>query len=264
MEWKTRLCCRAAWRNARYSKRAKFSWQNGECIWRVAFRIRGSSLELRVRDRILKPSIAERLKSQWERNRKACAWLSLLVFVPIALVISIRYGTDTRFSLLMQDTLAIGGLPPYAGMLSQLGLMAWAASLGMLMLALSSIGSRPSDDGERGLLKGLAIFTMVWLFDDAFMLHESVFPDWGAPELLVYGIYLSGFCVFLVICCRRILDTDFMFFGLSLACFACSLLFDVTNWPGKGHYLLEDGSKFMGIASWTTYCWSVSRNYMRS
>lgn len=101
--------------------------------------------------------------------------------------------------------------------------------------------------------------TLLLLLDDAFLLHESVFPSFGIPEKLVYFTYMCAVAFYLTVFYKIIFRTEFIYLTLSFLFLGLSIALDVIVPDTSSDYLLEDGLKFLGLVSWMLYFWSVAR-----
>ena len=174
----------------------------------------------------------------------------LALLVPIA--VRLRWGIPTE--IFMRDVATLTNVPPYTGLFSSLGILMWtaAATLCLFLAACrSGVGQTP-----RAFWTYAGILTAALLADDLFLLHEVVFPyHLGVPEPLVYVAYGVLAVGFLVAFRRVILRTEFVLLALALAWFAASLTVDRWGhlWLPRGFFLVEDGFKLLGIASWLLY-----------
>jgi hypothetical protein len=102
------------------------------------------------------------------------------------------------------------------------------------------------------LISGL--FTLLLAFDDLYLLHEEVFPQYfHIPDYIVLSGYavLGGAYIFLFH--REILKTNFLTFILAFAFFWLSFYLDDRYEPERNPFLAEDVSKFLGIVTWCMY-----------
>ncbi|MEM9740407.1 MAG: hypothetical protein AAF829_11105 [Pseudomonadota bacterium] len=155
---------------------------------------------------------------------------------------------------LYMDSKAVGELRGsccnvYDGAISNLGLMLWAGTAAIALFVATMSAAR----GRNYLVEGSAFFlSTVLLLDDAFMLHEHVFPRIGIPQtLVIVGLgtltlaYLSLAFKRLIGCRQRWLLV------LSLMMFATSVLVDqILHTNSTIIIVLEDGPKFIGIVCW--------------
>lgn len=152
------------------------------------------------------------------------------------------------------DPAAVGGHPIYIGFLSQAGLFLWSAAAAICLFTASTLSRHQRLFDTRRFLFASGLLTVLLGLDDAFLLHESLFPRLGVPEKIVYSGYAAVVLVWLVRFRAAIRHSEYGVLGLALACFGTSLTLDVLE-PAVGldRFLFEDGAKFAGIVSWLTY-----------
>lgn len=217
-----------------------------------AFRIRDS---LRFQSRHSARTIAKLL---------AVAALLLASLLALGLVAGIPLADLTRDP---QDILAA---PWHTGVLSNLGIVLWAAAAGICLFTAAVRDAPRNDDGRRVtrflLLAGL--ITVALLLDDLFQLHRQLLP--GQPllsRLLTLGL-AAGLIGFWLLHNRRIIArTENLLLLVALAAFSVSVLIDTTarmlapdlvaaaglNRGETLYFLVEDGAKFIGILFWLAY-----------
>lgn len=175
----------------------------------------------------------------------------------IGLVLYIHASADVSMGTLTRDPLS--GKPAYLGLLSQVGILAWAAGAAVSLAAASALRGTP-----RGrFLLGAGALSVVLCIDDAFLLHDEVLPLIGVPEGFIYVAYIGLIVVFLVTFRRHILQTQYAVLMLALAFLALSMVCDAWGLPWLDPYLLEDGAKFVGITLWTAYLCTDAESALR-
>jgi hypothetical protein len=108
------------------------------------------------------------------------------------------------------------------------------------------------------------ILTLVLLFDDVFLLHESVFGEYlHVRQRYVVLFYVVLVVSFLMLNRQVILPSEYWILGISLLIFGVSLFFDNVDLyklePFKAlitrsrSTVLEDAPKLAGIATWLLY-----------
>lgn len=197
--------------------------------------------------------------------------LLLVVIVPAVAVlaamaaVSVRHGVD--FTLMTSDLAAIAHVHPLSGVLSNLGILLWCAAASISLFA--AIVLRSSGAGQRsrfllfsGLLSGYL------LLDDFFLFHENL-ALWylGLSETIVLALLGAALAVYLVAYRRVIEQTAYPVLLVSLGFFAFSVFLDVVvkEWLwrlGHWYFLLEDGSKWLGIACWLSYHAQVAHGFI--
>ena len=138
------------------------------------------------------------------------------------------------------------------GFISQLGILIWtttAASClfgGLVMAMNGSSKDLFSFAITAGLLTG-------WLgIDDAFLLHEKVFPAVGIPQFVVLIVYCLTTLLYLIASWKILVRSDLVLLAAAGSAFVASVAIDVVlktpNWV-----VLEDSFKFFGICCWASF-----------
>lgn len=150
----------------------------------------------------------------------------------------------------------------YIGFLSQIGIFFWAASASVCLFSawLCSFGTSSVEAGKFFFYSGL-LFLLLGL-DDVFLLHEHFFPFLGVPEHVVYFGYEALVLLYLLRFHRFILGSEFVLLGLSLSCFALSVLVDWLEPEWLDIFLVEDGTKLIGIVGWMAYFFLTCYRYI--
>jgi hypothetical protein len=141
------------------------------------------------------------------------------------------------------------------GFASNLGVLYWAAAAACCALAAAVLRHGPTSRAKVRMLVSAALFTGFLCIDDLFMLHESVFPRLGLPQLVTFGSYGLIALAYLVVNWRLIRDEELPLFLASVGFLAFSVAVDLHGHNGGQLWLLilEEGSKLMGVAGWCTY-----------
>lgn len=174
-------------------------------------------------------------------------------FIGIALLLHAWKGVPVHE--LTMDPSAIMDGPPYLGFFSQVGILLWAATAAICILAATLVSQSGGGRVDAQFLYASGMLTIVLGIDDAFMLHEYVFPALGIAQelvLLAYGIFVL---VYLFKFRQKILRTQYILLAMAFFFFALSIAGDqhLIALPGVDSYLLEDGAKLAGIISWLAY-----------
>ncbi|GAA0870096.1 hypothetical protein GCM10009116_19320 [Brevundimonas basaltis] len=139
----------------------------------------------------------------------------------------------------------------YYGAVSQLGVMAWFLTAGVLLLAALCVAT---SGGRCGLLAFAAVFSTLLGADDGLLLHESMLPGIGVPQFVVVGIYGLIALAYAWLQRHRMMMLDGAFLLLAFTLFALSLGIDQVLHTTDGHVVaVEDGLKFVGIVSWLAF-----------
>ena len=156
-----------------------------------------------------------------------------------------------------RDVASLADLPFYTGAVSTLGLLLWSATAAVCFFTYSLLRANP--DAPLGRYIGIGGgLTMLLLLDDAYLLHEQVFPRYlGVPQSLVVVAYPVLGLLFAWTYRYVLARTHYLLFLLSVTAFAVSIGADFVMYrflPETGALMLvEDGSKLVGIVGWAVY-----------
>ena len=192
----------------------------------------------------------------------------LFLYLPIVLFFVLlssisRASGDITLSYFTRDISAIGGLPFYAGMVSQIGGLFWSATLAICLFTYILLRRQDSKSSRQFLLHA-ALLTAVLMLDDFFLFHEDIGPDYlhiGEKTIVFFYLLLCiGFLLFNI---REVLSSEFVILGAALALFGMSIFIDAVDLDEIDLYerlindqleiFLEDGFKFVGVATWLAY-----------
>jgi len=185
---------------------------------------------------------------------------SLLIIATVALAaVYMQVPVDN----LTRDPTAIAELPPFYGILSNLGILLWCTSAVTCLFVWVFLRHIPDGQPSTFLLCS-GLLTSMLLFDDLFLFHEVLARQYvGLDEIVVYIIYACVLVLYMSVFWRTILHTEYVLLLSAGAFFAISLLLDVTALGlGSWGYLVEDGSKFLGIAGWCGYYVRTSYQFL--
>lgn len=168
----------------------------------------------------------------------------------LSVVLAFHSWHGIPIAQLTRDPSAAAGMPPYTGLLSQIGIFFWGASSVICIFAATLVPPNKEKANFKRFLFFSGLFSLALWLDDAFLLHEEFLPLLGIPDITVYMAYATFMLLYLMKFYRIILRTRFILLGIALLLFSASIMVDVV--PG-GTHLIEDGTKFAGIVSWTCY-----------
>ena len=191
--------------------------------------------------------------------RAALWWVGPLAGLLVVACVVARMS-DVGIAALTHDPNSLRGVPFYAGLLSNVGVMLWAATAGVCFFAAGL--ARRRQRGQRWFFLLGGLLTTLLLLDDLFMLHQDVFAGmFGIPEPLTYFAYAAVAAGFLLAFRRRILAGEFVPLAAALALFGVSVALDVVlpAWE-----LLEDGAKLLGIGCWSAYFVTTAARDLRT
>jgi hypothetical protein len=184
----------------------------------------------------------------------------------VALVALARAVGDVPVHYLTRDIAALAGLHPFFGVMSNLGLMLWAASAAVSLLTVLVLTK--SGAGGRAFFLASGALSLWLLLDDAFLFHEDLAPKHlgVSTELVLAGLGVAVIA-WLAAFRHAILAAGPFFLVLSLGMFALSLGVDFasdffpedeaeTSW----RIFYEDAPKWLGIVFWLAFHVTASVN----
>jgi hypothetical protein len=184
--------------------------------------------------------------------------LYIPVFGLMFLVLLAQLWAGLPAEILTRDPLAVYDAPPYVGLISNLGILLWSATAGVCLFCAARV-RRTKSNGLYHFFFISGLLSVLLCLDDLFLAHEDLWPrllgTGEGPIIAFYGV-LAG--IYLWSFRDLILRTEYLLLGLSFAGLGFSILFDLL--PDldpalilPGQYLLEDGSKLLGIVTWLAY-----------
>jgi hypothetical protein len=180
-------------------------------------------------------------------------------FIPIAILLLLHYSSNIPIEQLTKDPVSVGKMPAYTGFLSQVGIFFWAASVTLCFFNASLLWNQSHLHRLKRFFLNAGLLSLLLGLDDAFLLHEAVFPAWGISEKVVLLCY-GGLVVFYLFSSSSVIrQTDYSLLGVALFCFGISVAIDGAYRLVGNQYLLEDGAKLIGIVSWLMYFFQVGR-----
>jgi cellulose synthase/poly-beta-1,6-N-acetylglucosamine synthase-like glycosyltransferase len=188
------------------------------------------------------------------REQVASIWLSIIVAltvsaIPIILAVAIHVWKGTDYGNLTRDPVVVAEVPIWTGFISQIGILLWAAAATVCLFCSTVLTGTPESSRNRLFFLASGALTLLLGLDDAFLLHEEVFPRLGVSEHAVYATYVGAVMFYLVAFRSLIMDSEFLLLGIALLGFALSVLSDLIAGP----FLFEDGVKLLGIVTWLMY-----------
>lgn len=179
--------------------------------------------------------------------------LATVVVLGIALLLGRRAGV--WLATLTRDPTQAAGVPFYYGLLSNLGVVLWAACAAIALFA----ATRLPPGRDRSRLGGLGAVTAVLVLDDLLMIHDEVMPVYlGIPEEAVEVVYLLLLATWALRFAPDLLRPPLLLLVLALGCFGVSVLVEYLPRSVLTTHLVEDGAKLLGVANWSAYLlWSV-------
>ena len=206
------------------------------------------------------------IRAQFSRNVIPLLVGCIVGLLAIAGVWLISSVTGVDLSDLTRDAVAVVDTHLYVGALSTTGLMLWAATAGICLLGARALSCSTGRRETVWFLFSAGLLTALLGLDDAFLLHERVFPTYlGLPQKGVYLCYIGMILGFLLFFFEKILRTDFVLLGVSLVFMAMSVGMDEFIIYSRFETFVEDSCKFVGIVFWLIYFgWTTNKMVTRS
>lgn len=165
---------------------------------------------------------------------------------------------------LFLDPAYISGEPWYTGVLSDLGVLGWAAAT-VTALWGAWVAAQTGRPTAARFLRAAALVSAVLLADDLFQLHADVLRFMGLPKAVRQLVIVLPAVVWLVRYAADIARTRWVVLVGALTGFGASLLVDGLAPPGSTVGLfVEDSAKLLGVLAWTQYMVLTSLDIMRS
>ncbi|MEA2573818.1 MAG: hypothetical protein QOH93_1116 [Chloroflexia bacterium] len=177
----------------------------------------------------------------------------------LAAVVAASLTTNVPAAYFLRDPAGTLHVPSYIGLVSNLGVLLWCASATVCFFASVVLRKLGHAKQWSSFFMASGLLTTVLMIDDLFMVHENVSEiNWRLNEKAIYILYAGMFLIFLGKFWKAIASTEFLLLVLALGLLGTSMLFDQLNDPYAENVsairlLIEDGSKFLGIATWLVY-----------
>jgi len=197
----------------------------------------------------------------------ASSWLSraFRLFLPAGFLLAgialASHVSGVHPGDLTRDPTAVLQASPFTGLLSNLGVLLWCAAAAIASFTATVLRCRAASRDEIAFFASAAGITAVLLIDDLFRLHDYIFPfTLHIRGEVFYAVYFLASCAFLGRFRGYLMNSGnldqlvlaLVFLGLSSGLDA---FFDSGR---PWHFLLEDGLKFLGIVSWTSFVTGAS------
>jgi hypothetical protein len=164
--------------------------------------------------------------SVFEQSRRQWATL-LLVYVPpviFLIVLTLQRGVPAHD--LMADTASIANVPTYIGLVSNLGIILWGATVTICVFTMALLWRQSH---WIKFFAGSAGLTLLLLLDDKFMIHDRILPQNNIPEGLYVGFYGLAFLAYTAAFWRFFQQTDYILLLLAVALLGFSVAVDVVG-----------------------------------
>ncbi len=171
------------------------------------------------------------------------------------IVVTIHQQTKTDLSDLTQDQVTVAGVPPYAGLLSNIGVLFWSFSAAICLFCSAVLRKDINNRELPSFLFFSGILTSIFLLDDLFLFHENLYPAYlNMPEKAVYSAYGIMVLLYFIRFRMTILSTDFLLLFIAFGFFGLSIVSGngLVDLPSS-EYLFREGTKLFGIVTWFAY-----------
>ena len=187
---------------------------------------------------------------------KALRWAlipSLLVYVAS---LSLSGLAGIKGQLVLRDLAQTCGTPAGVGLLSNLGYLLWLAAAAVALFTAYS--GQPGVRGKQyELLACGGWFSFILCIDDMFLLHDRYIG-----QTFLYVVYMVFAALIATRYRRQLMTSRGELFLLAVALLGASIGIDQFQRDLPFKYetvqLVEEGAKFLGIATWVLYWWQAS------
>lgn len=187
-----------------------------------------------------------------------------IILVAIAIISQIY---QVSISKLTSDPMAIAGIHPLSGMLSNLGVILWCAATFSSALAAAILRFK----GEKKIYLFLfysSLLSAYLMLDDLFQFHEDLSSQIGLNQKVIYVLLGTAVISYFIYFRKILLQTNIILFLIALAFLFLSILADTVIYKlfgsqlGDWLYLIEDGAKWIGIVFWSYYFFYTSFQFI--
>ena len=200
----------------------------------------------------------------WHSFKNALRWAlipALTVYVA-ALGLSDLAGIDSQ--KVLRDLAQTCSTPAGVGLLSNLGYLMWLAAAAVALF--TAYGGLPGIKGkQKELLTCGGWFSLILCIDDMFLLHDRYI----GPTFL-YVVYILFSILIATRYRKQLIAYKGEIFLLAVALLGTSIAIDLLQPVERDQpavymisQLIEEGSKFLGIATWVLYWWQTSASSIR-
>jgi hypothetical protein len=213
------------------------------------------------------------LRTQWRRSRFVLALAIVPATAVVGAVAVLSQVQGFPVERLFSDPLAQAGAHPLLGFVSNLGILLWSAAAGACLVAALVLrhGTKPGEREAARFFVVAAALTAILVLDDTFQFHEDLVERLvGRGQTFVLLGYVAIVAAFVVRFRRFMSQSRWVILAIAGVFFAVSIGVDlypvfIAALPGDMtidtetdaydfvSHVVEDGSKFIGIALWFAY-----------
>lgn len=189
-------------------------------------------------------------------------WLYVISIISPAILVAIGVAQPwVSLDVLFRDPLVVaqdagsGCCHVYFGFFSNLGVLLWCSAASVCFFASMLLIQRKADRRKILFMVSAGLFTSLLLFDDLFLAHEVIYRKvFGVDEKYVFAVYVIFAAIHLSFFRNLIVRNGYPLMLISLILFAISIFTDFFyEEAGNLERIAEDGSKFIGIATWAAF-----------
>lgn len=173
----------------------------------------------------------------------------LAVFALAFLGLAMWYvdSKGVAIEILIREPAAQHNFWPFSGLFSHAGVFALTAT-GLVGLFAANHAAR-----DRGLLRVIAVYSLVLAVDDFFLVHDDMLPRKGIPETATYAAYLLVGAAVALYWRRDLFAIRHAALFLAGALLFSSVALDVVTPYSRLELVVEDSLKLAGLCVWAVY-----------
>jgi len=175
------------------------------------------------------------------------AILSVVIFMGMEHNIELDHFT--------QDPASIMNTPFYLGFFSYIGILFWCAAATLCFFTRLLLHENdPAQKRKRQFLLYSGLVSALLMFDDLFLMHEVVFPQYFMiPKNVVYLIYINILVIYVFAFRAELFDSEYLVLMVAAGLLGISQFVDSLPMPIPEDSFLEDAVKLFAIVTWFTY-----------
>ena len=187
---------------------------------------------------------------------KALRWALIPALLVYVASLSLSGLAGIKGQLVLRDLAQTCGTPAGVGLLSNLGYLLWLAAAAVALFTAYS--EQPGVRGKQyELLACGGWFSFILCIDDMFLLHDRYIG-----QTFLYVVYMVFAALIATRYRRQLMASRGELFLLAVALLGASIGIDQFQRDLPFKYetvqLVEEGAKFLGIATWVLYWWQAS------
>ena len=191
------------------------------------------------------------------RTRSVLFAAVLLLPITFLLIITMQPWVDPKWMFL--DTVTAAEYSDdcchvYYGFVSNLGIFLWVATASISLFCATIFLQWKNTKALLRFAITAGLFSAWLAMDDAFLLHEIVFPKIGVPQFFVLSVYVLLALSYMVASWRIILSSEYWILGLGVGAVAISIGIDqIFHSLDPVLIIMEDSTKFFGLWCWFAF-----------